>query len=56
MRKYRYLFAPLKRFVPDKKKGAFLIPSNPDFAPIHITEDDECELIGKVIFKIIKCK
>jgi len=46
----------LKRFIPDKKKGAYLMPSNPDFAPIYVSEDDECELIGKVIYKILKCK
>lgn len=46
----------LKRCMPDKKKGAYLIPSNPDFASIYVGEDDECELIGKVIYKILKCK
>lgn len=44
----------LKRYLP-AEKGIFLQPANPDFAPIFVSSDDECELIGKVIYKILKC-
>lgn len=44
----------LKRYYPSKN-GILLQPSNHNFAPIFITADDECELIGKVIYKIVKC-
>ncbi len=44
----------LKRYLPTEK-GIFLQPANPEFTPIFVSNDDECELIGKVIYKILKC-
>lgn len=35
--------------------GYILQPANRDYGPILITGDTECTLIGKVIYKIIKC-
>lgn len=35
--------------------GYILQPANPDYEPILVTGDTECTLIGKVIYKIVKC-
>ena len=44
----------LKRYYP-QKNGILLQPTNPEYPPILITVDDQCDLIGKVIYKILKC-
>lgn len=45
----------LKRYLPTEK-GIFLQPANQKFAPIFVSSEDECELIGKVIYRILKCR
>ena len=44
----------IKRCVPIKN-GYILQPTNPQYEPILIHDDTECILIGKVIYKIVKC-
>ncbi|MCK4252153.1 helix-turn-helix domain-containing protein [candidate division WOR-3 bacterium] len=44
----------IKRCVPIKD-GYILQPTNPRYEPILIHDDIECIIIGKVIYKIIKC-
>lgn len=44
----------LKRYYP-QKNGILLQPTNPEYPPILITIEDQYHLIGKVIYKILKC-
>ena len=44
----------IKRCIPIKN-GCILQPTNPQYEPILIHDDTECILIGKVIYKIVKC-
>lgn len=44
----------LKRYYP-QKNGILLQPTNPEYPPILITVEDQHHLIGKVIYKILKC-
>lgn len=44
----------IKRCLPIQD-GYILQPANPGYEPILVTGDTECTLIGKVIYKIVKC-